>query len=341
MCKRPSCLKITIAFFAFFVGSAHAITHEFYKGKTVRIIVGYAAGGGFDLYSRTIARHIVKHIPGNPTMVVENMPGAGSLISTNHIFKVAKPDGLTIGNFNGVLFLGQVLGQKGIEFDAAKFEHIGVPAKIEPACAFTKGSGITSMEKWMASKTRPKMGATAPGTAGHDVPKILIATLGLPIHLVVGYKGTADIRLAVESGELSGLCTGWESLKATWSRQMESGDMVVVLQTMPKPHPDLPNVPLAINFAKTAEARQLIQTGIDDMSAISRPYVFPPGTPKDRVRLLQKAFIDTMKDPEFLSEAEKSKLDVVPMNAEELERTVAGLFKLSPSLIAKLKEVLK
>lgn len=313
----------------------------FYRGKTIRIIVGYAAGGGYDLYSRTIARHIGKYIPGNPTLVVENMPGAGSLISANHLYKVAKPDGLAIGHFSGILFLGQVLGQKGIEFDATKFEHIGVPAKIEAACAFTKASGITSMEKWMASKAPVKMGATAPGTVGHDSTKILMATLAPPIQLITGYKGTSDIRLAVEGGELSGLCTGWESLKATWKRAMEAGDMVVVLQVLPKPHLDLPNVPLAISFAKTEEARQLIQTGIHDMSAISRPYLFPPGTPKERVRLLQKAFVETMKDSDFLADAEKSVLDIVPMTGEELERTVGGLFKLSPSLTARLKEVLK
>lgn len=335
---------ILLSFYLFIPSTFSAVVYaqeSFYKGKTIRIVVGYAAGGGYDLYSRTIARHMAKYIPGHPTMIVENMPGAGSLIAANHVYKMAKPDGLTIGHFSGVLFRGQALGQKGIEFDSLKFEYIGVPAKIEVACAFTKASGIPSMEKWTASKTPPKMGATAPGTVGYDASKILIASLGVPMQLVTGYKGTADIRLAVESGELAGLCTGWESLKSTWRRSIESGDMVVVLQALPKPHRDLPKVPLAINFTRTEEARRLMQIGIYDINAISRPYVLPPGTPREGVQLLRMAFMDTMKDPAFHADAEKSKLDLDPLTGEELERTVAGLFKLEPPLVAKLKEILK
>jgi tripartite-type tricarboxylate transporter receptor subunit TctC len=321
--------------------AAHATTHEFYKGKTLRIIVGLAAGGGYDLYTRTMARHMGRYIPGNPTVIVENMPGAGSLIAANHLYQIAKPDGLTIGHFSGVLFLGQLLGQKGIEFDSIKFEQVGAPAKIEGACAFTKASGINSIEKWMANKTALKMGATGPGTVGHDITKILIATLGLPVQLVTGYKGTADIRLAVENGELAGLCTGWESLRSTWKRAIDSGDMSVVLQTLPKAHPDLPKVPLAVGFAKTDEARRLMQVGIHDMASLGRPYVLPPATPKDRVQLLRKAFLDTMKDSAFLAEAEKSSLDIDPLSGDEMEKIVAGLFKLEPSLVARLKDALK
>jgi tripartite-type tricarboxylate transporter receptor subunit TctC len=192
----------------------------------------------------------------------------------------------------------------------------------------------------MASKTPAKMGGTAPGSNTDDVPKILKAALGLPVQLVSGYKGTADIRLAIESGELAGGCWGWDSIRATWQKGIESGEAVVVLQTLPKAHPDLPKVPLAISFAKTEEARQLIQAGIHNVSDIIRPYVLTPGTPKERVQSLRKAFADTMKDPEFLEDAKKSKLDVDPINGDELEKTVHGLFKLNPSVVAKLKEAL-
>lgn len=322
-------------------GAARATTHEFYAGKTMRIIVGYAAGGGYDLYSRTIARHVAKHIPGKPAVVVENMPGAGSLLAANHLYRAVKPDGLTVGHFSGVLFLGQVLGQKGIEFDAAKFEYLGAPARIDAACAFTKASGIADVEKWLAAKTPPKMGATAPGTVGYDASKILAAALALPMQLVSGYKGTADIRLAVEGGELAGLCTGWESLKATWKRAMEAGEMVVVLQAVPKPHPDLPRVPLAIQLAKSELARQLIQVGIHDASAFSRPYVLPPGTPKERVQLLRHAFMETIKDPAFVADAEKAKLDLDPIAGEELEGIVLRLLRLSPATISSLRQALK
>lgn len=313
---------------------------SFYKGKTVRIVVGFSPGGGFDTYSRAIARHLGRHIPGNPSVIVENMTGAGSLISANHVFKVAKPDGLTMGHFIGGLFMQQLQGRPGIEFDARKFEHIGTPVDDKPVCALTKASGITSMEKWMASKTMVKLGGTAPGSNTDDIPKILKAALGLPLQLITGYKGTSDIRLAAESGELAGGCWGWDSIRATWRKGIESGDAVVVLQTLPKPHSELPKVPLAINYAKTEEARQLIQAGIHDVSAVIRPYVLPPGTPKDRVQIMQKAFMDTMKDREFLADAEKSKLDIEPMSGDELERTVTGLFKLNPTVVAKLKDAL-
>lgn len=314
----------------------------FYKGKTVRIIVGFAAGGGFDTYSRAIARHLGKHIPGNPTVIVENMAGAGSLVSANHMYRLAKPDGLTIGNFSGGLFVGQILGRPGIEFDAAKYEYIGVPVKFNSACAFTKASGITSMERWIASKTPVKVGGAAPGDPTDDHPRILKAALGLPIQVVSGYKGTADVRLAAEGGEVAGACGwGWDSIKATWTRPIESGDALVVLQLLPKPHPDLPKVPLAINYAKTEEARQLIRVGIHNTNAMTRPYVLPPGTPRDRAEILRKGFMGTMKDTEFLADANKSKLDIDPLTGEELAEIVSELSKLSPSVVAKLKEALK
>jgi tripartite-type tricarboxylate transporter receptor subunit TctC len=313
----------------------------FYNGKTMRIVVGFAAGGGFDTYSRAISRHMGKHIPGNPTIIVENMGGAGSLIAANHVYKVAKPDGLTVGNFGGGLFMQQLKGGAGIEFDAQKFEFLGVPVQDTRACAFTKASGITSMENWIAAKAPVKIGATAPGDLVHDAPKILKAALGLPIHLVSGYKGTADIRLGSESGELAGGCWGWDSIKATWRKAIESGDSVVVLQMVSKPHADLPNVPMAINYAKTADARQLIETGVTVPAITNRPYVLPPGTPKERVQLLRKAFVDTMNDPEFIADATKSKLDLDPLSGEEVEKIVAGMFKLPPELVGKLKEALK
>lgn len=244
----------------------------FFPGKTVRIVVGTSPGGGFDVYSRTLARHLGKYVPGNPNFIVENMPGAGHRIAANHVYKVARPDGLTIGNFFGGLLIGQVLGYPGIEFDAAKFEYIGVPVKDNPVCALTKASGITSYERWTAAKTPVKFGATgADDLMLYGIPKILHASLGLPVQVVAGYKGTADIRLAAEAGELAGGCWGWESIRSTWKKAIDSGDVNVVLQTVPKSQPELPKVPLAIDMAKTEEARQLIQIGIHNSSAITRP----------------------------------------------------------------------
>jgi tripartite-type tricarboxylate transporter receptor subunit TctC len=322
----------------------HSVTFAaapFYEGKTMRIIVGTSAGGGFDAHARVIARHMGKHIPGNPTIIVENMVGGGGLISANHLYKVAKPDGLTIGHFNGSLFSNQVMGEPGIEFDARKFEFIGAPMTDDVVFAFTKASGITSVEKWMASKTPVKMGGVTPGaTLGDNAMRIAKVALGLPSQLISGYAGTADIRLACENGEVAGAAWAWNTMKVAWRNRLETGDVVVVLQAVRKPFPDLPKVPLAINLAKTDEARQLIEAGIHSPGVFGRPLALPPGTPKERVEMLRKAFQETMKDKEFLAETEKSKLTMDPVTAEELQRSVAGIFKLDSALLAKMRDII-
>lgn len=325
----------------FVAGVAYPASQDFFNGKTVRIVVGVTAGGGFDAYARAITRHISRHIPGNSTFIVENMPGAGSLIAANHVYRVAKPDGLTIGHFLGGLFLQQLFGLPGIEFDARKFEYIGAAVTDNPVCVLTKATGIDTVEKWLASKSTVKMAGNAPGTIADDIPKILKASFGLPVRVVSGYKGASEMRLAAESGEVDGLCQGWDSIKATWRKRVESGDIHVVLQALPKPHPDLPNVSLAIDYAKTEEARQLIEAGIHAVSAAYRPFVVPPGTAKDRVQILRNAFMETMKDKDFLEDAKRSKLDLNPLNGEELGRNVTGLFSLKPSLVERLREILK
>ncbi len=332
-------LAFTFALFLCFGATTSA--DDFYQGKNIRIVVGFSAGGGFDTYARALARHMSKHIPGQPAIVVENMTGAGSLIAANHVFKAAKPDGLTIGHFIGGLFLGQVLGQKGIEFDARKFEYIGAPITDHVVCALTKASGISSVEQWFAAKTPVKMGGIAPGTSTPDnATRILKAALGLPIQLVTGYKGTADVRLAAESGEVAGGCWGWDSVSVTWRKALDSGDAKVVLQANRRTHPELAQVPQAIKFAKTEEGRKMIEVAIHGDSDIVRTYTLPPSTPKDRVQILRAAFNATLKDPDFLADAKKSKLNVDPVSVEEIEKDINGLFKLDPALLGKLKEIL-
>ena len=324
------------------LGSGYALAQEpFYKGKVIRVIVGFAAGGGFDTNARIIARHMGKHIPGNPSVIVENMTGAGSLIAANHVYKVAKQDGLTIGNFAGGLVMNQVLGQPGIEFDARKYVYLGVPAQNPPVCVLTKASGINSFDKWMAAKEPVKLGGLSPGNVQDDIPKILRATINLPVRVVTGYKGTSNLRLAAESGEIEGACWDWNSVGSTWRKGLDSGEVTVVLQITPEPLPDLAKVPLAISFAKTEEARKLIQVGIHEQYKILRLYVLPPSTPKERVDTLRKAFQETMLDPQFKAEMAKAKLDVDPIAAGEVERIINGFFKLPPGLMAKLMEILK
>jgi tripartite-type tricarboxylate transporter receptor subunit TctC len=340
MLTRLWCYTVALAF-VILPDFLFAAEVDFFQGKTVRIIVGTSPGGGFDVYSRTLARHMGKYTVGNPNFIVENMPGAGHRIAANHVYKVARPDGLTIGNFFGGLLVGQVLGYSGIEFDAVKFEYIGVPVKDNPVCALTKGSGITSYERWSTAKVPVKLGATgADDLMLYGIPKILNAALGLPVQVVAGYKGTSDIRLAAESGELAGGCWGWESIRSTWRKAIENGDVNVVLQTVPKTQPDLAKVPLAIDMVKTDQGRQLIEIGIHNVSAITRPYVLPPGTPKDRVQMLRKALADTLKDQDFLAEVKKLNFAVDPISGEELESIVHGLFKIKPETLTKLKEVL-
>lgn len=313
---------------------------SFYKGKMVRIVVGFSPGGGFDTYSRTIAKHLRKHIPGNPSVIVSNMAGAGSLVLANHLYKVADPDGLTIGNWNGGLVMGQVLGQSGIQFDARRFEWIGAPVSISPVCLFNKASGITSIESWAAAKTPVPIGTIGSGSNTHDVPKILSDALNLPTQLVPGYKGFANIRVAIEAGEVAGGCPTWEATRGTWDA-LESGAVTVVVQAVPRPASDLGKVPIALALAKGEENRQLIEAGIHSMNDLNRPYSLPPGTPKDRVETLRKAFEATLKDPEFLADAKKSRLGVDPISGQEIHRMVQSLFKLSPAVIAKLKAALQ
>ena len=314
---------------------------NYFAGKSIRFVVGFSAGGGYDLYTRTIARHIGKHIAGNPSIIVENMAGAGSMISANYVYNSAKPDGLTIGHFIGGLFLQQILGKPGLQFDAAKFEFIGVPAQDEFIIGVAKSTGITDVNKWLASKQIVKFGGSASGSGTDDIPNILKAMIGLPLQLVSGYKGTADIRLAFNSGEISGLSNSWQSTKSTWSKELESGEIVPVLQATLKPHPELGKLPLALDFAKSDEAKRLIQTVIRVHGPSVRPYVLPPKTNKDIVQILRKGFMDTMKDAEFLAEAKKAKLDINPEDGATLEANVQDILKLEPSLVTKLKEILK
>jgi tripartite-type tricarboxylate transporter receptor subunit TctC len=196
------------------------------------------------------------------------------------------------------------------------------------------------MEKWAASKRPVPVGTIGPGTNTHDVPKIVTDALGLPTQLVPGYKGFSEIRLAIESGEVAGGCPTWEATRGTW-KALDTGEVKVIVQAVPKPAPGLADVPLAINLAKTEEDRQLIQAGIHNINALNRPYSLPPGTPKERAEILRKAFQATMKDPAFLADAKKSKLGVDPIFGKELEEMVQSLFKLSPNVVAKLKDALQ
>jgi tripartite-type tricarboxylate transporter receptor subunit TctC len=246
---------IILALALFANGATAAEPVNFYQGKTIRIIVGLAAGGGYDLYARTLARHLGKHIPGNPAVVVENMTGAGSIIAANYLYKIAKPDGLTIGHYLGGIALQQLLGKSGIEFDALKFKYIGVPAQDSFIIGVHKSTGITDVNAWIASKQMVKFGGIGPGAGSDDIPKILAATINLPAQVVAGYKGTAETRLAFNNGEVQATSNAWESTKSTWRNELESGTLKVVLQATLKSHPELKQIPVAYELAKTMKRK--------------------------------------------------------------------------------------
>jgi len=313
----------------------------FYEGKTIRITVGVSAGGGFDNEARILSRHMPKYIPGKPTIIVENVTGAGGLICANQLYKLAAPDGLTFSHFNGGFLFAQVMGQPGIEFDARKFAYLGSVAMENAVLWVTKASGITSIDQFMASKTPIKLGGTGIGAYAPDaIIKIWKAVSPIPIQLVGPYKGGAEVRLAAEGGELAGSVISWDAMKSAWKKRFDSGEALVLMQAVAKPRPDLPKIPLDIRLAKTDEARQLIDVGVHLNNVFARPFIIGPGVPKERVDILRKAFMETMKDKEFIEECEKVRLPVDPVSGEELESAVFAAFKTPRPLVEKLKQVI-
>ena len=339
MVKHAALAVLMVATITANVAHGAGADENFYRGKNIRIIVGFAAGGGFDAYARAIARHMGRHIPGNPAMIVDNMTGAGSRVSANFLFK-APPDGLIIGNFIGSLVLQQIMGDKGIEFDGRKFEWLGAPVQDETVCALTKASGIGSLDDWVAAKRPVKLGGEAPGANDSDVPRVLKAALGLPIQLIEGFKGTSNIRVAAEAGEVDGGCWTWASIRTTWANGLESGSVKAIIQVNAKKAEDIPSVPNAIDYAKTTDAKILIDSGVHAPSAILRAYTLPPGTPKGRVERLRQAFNATMKDPEFLAEVKKSRLEINALTGVEVDTIVKKLFQMDANNVAKIREVL-
>ena len=319
--------------------TVQARAQDFFKDKTLTFIVGYSPGGTYDQYTRLLARHIGKHVSGSPTRVVENMPGAGGIIAANHLYNRVKPDGLTVAAWASPLILQQIMGNEATKFDARKVGWLGIPGPYDTACHFNQQSGIKTVDDWFAAKRPLKIASIGPGTSLSDVPKLLKAALNLPLEMVEGYKGGAEARLADESGEVDGLCASWQATKVSWRSQMETGKIHVVLQATLKSHPELKKVPLAINYAKTEEARTLLRVA-DNVHVYQFPFSTAPGTPPDRLQVLQQAFVKTLRDPELITEAKKADLEIAPIDGPTTAKTFNGLYELPPTLIARLKELL-
>jgi tripartite-type tricarboxylate transporter receptor subunit TctC len=333
---RLAGVTLGLALFGF---TAALPAQDVFKDKTLTFIVGYSPGGTYDQYSRLIARHIGKYLPGNPTRIVENMPGAGGIIAANHLYNRVKPDGLTIAAWASPLILQHVMGNDAIKIDGRKVGWVGIPGPYDTACHFNEASGIKTMDDWINSKRPLKISSIGPGTSLSDVPKLLKAALNLPLEMVEGYKGGAEARLAVESGEVDGLCASWQATKVTWRSQMEAGKIHVVLQATLKSHPDLKKIPLAINYAKSEEARTLLRVA-DNVHVYQFPYSVAPGTPPQRLQLLQQAFVKALRDRDLVAEARKADLEVAPIDGPTTAKTFASLYELSPVLVAQLKDIL-
>jgi tripartite-type tricarboxylate transporter receptor subunit TctC len=316
-----------------------AQAQDYYKDKTVTIVVGYSPGGSFDLYARVIARYIGRYLPGNPTRVVENMTGAGGIIAANHLYNRVKPDGLTIGAWASPLVLQQIMGNEAAQFDGRKFGYLGIPSPYDTVCTFNQQSGIFKMDDWFNSKRPQKIAAIGPGTSTSDIPKLLKAALNLPLDVIDGYKGGADARLAVESGEVDGYCGSWGTVETVWRGAFESKKIHAVLQASLSSAPKYKQTPLAISYAKSDEARELLKVA-DNAHVVQFPFSVPPGMSKDRLELLQRAFVSTLKDPELSAEAKKSQLDIAPVDGPTITKTLTGLYDLKPATVAKLKEIL-
>jgi len=321
-----------------FTSLSFAADKDFFKGKTIRFVVGFSPGGGFDTYTRLIARHFGKHVPGNPSTLVQNMTGAGSLIAANYIYNKAKPDGLTVGNWIGPQMLQAVIGAKGRKFDSSKFGWLGVPVEDTGVCALTKQSGIMNAQDWLKSKQPVKLGATGPGSTTDDPPKMLAAATPFRVHMVEGYSGTATIRVAAERGEVAGGCWAWQSIKPTWRGGLESGEVHVVIKFLD--HPDLKDVPSVYEFAKTDQDKKLLDVANDAYGAIARPYSLPPGVPAERLKILQTAFMATLKDPELLAEAKKAQLEINAHDGQWVAKKVASLSQMDDKMRSLLKELI-
>jgi tripartite-type tricarboxylate transporter receptor subunit TctC len=321
---------VGIALLAFAIRTAGA--DEFYKGKTIRFVVGLAAGGGYDLSARTLGRHMGKHIPGNPTIVVENMTGAGSLIAANYTYNSAKPDGLFVGIWNGAFVLRQALGDKAIRFDGRKLGWIGAPTKGTPFCALMAHTGLKSWKDVLAANRELKMGSTGPGSTYDDLPQILNRTHGTKFNVISGYEGTSTILVAMRRKEIDGGCWTWESARTTARNLLDAtGEekLIPFLIHRRETDPEVKDLPLIPEVIKGEDNLSAYRTWAGTYE-FQRPFSLPPGTPKERLQILRKAFTATMKDPEFVAEAEKSKLETTYVSGEEVDKYVSQVLAITP-----------
>jgi tripartite-type tricarboxylate transporter receptor subunit TctC len=337
--RLAACAGALAATISLGAASAHAQDGaDFYKGKTITIVVGIEQGTGFDLYGRALARHMGRNIPGNPTIIVSNMPGASGLIAFNWLANVAPKDGTTFGIGSFSVPFEPMFGNEAARFKGPQFGWVGNMDSGVSACLARSDSGINEWKDVFQKEIT--LGAAGRGGAISQAPRALMELSGARIKLIEGYVGTASIKLAIERNELQGICgISMSTVRSQWSDLLKSGLTKVVLQIGPINDPELKGVPNAIDFARNDEDRQVYNL-IFGPQGLGRSFAAPPGLPPERLKTLRDAFTATMKDAAFLADAEKGKLDISPQTGEEVQKLVETLYASPPQIVARAKAVL-
>jgi tripartite-type tricarboxylate transporter receptor subunit TctC len=304
----------------------------FYAGKTVELYIGYSAGGGYDAYARLVARHLGKHVPGNPTVVPVNMPGAGSLKLANWLSSVAPRDGTVLGAVARGVAFAPLLDVRGTDYDAAKFNWIGSANDEVSVCVAWHTSGTKRFED--LKKKELVVGGTGATADTDQFPKILRGILGARLRVISGYPGGNDINLAMERGEVHGRCGwSWSSVVSTRPDWLKEGKIHVLIQLAMSKHEDLPDVPLVTDLATTPEDRKMLRL-VFARQVMGRPFVAPPGVPAERVTALRDAFLATLRDPDLLAEARKAQLEITPVSGQAVQALVEEAYD-TPKALAK------
>jgi len=314
--------------------SAQDDVAEFYKGKTVRLLVGIGVGSGYDVNARVLARHMSKHIPGNPNIIVQNQPGAGSLTMTNQMYAAGPFDGTVFGaSFNG-LPTAPLLQPNGVRFETGKINWLGSTNRETQTMYVWHTAPMQSLDDL---KTKEMIvGAQAPGSTQYDYPMLGKALFDLKFKPVTGYKSTSDINLAMERGEVHGTLANWSTVKTLNLKQYEDKQIRMLMVWGAREHPELKGIPLITSLAKTPEHKQALQLALARLE-FGRPFFMPPNVPPARVAAMRRAFDATLKDPEFIAEADKLKLEIDPMSGEELAKMLEDIAKTPADVVARVR----
>jgi tripartite-type tricarboxylate transporter receptor subunit TctC len=323
--------------------SAPCSAQDFYAGKSIQLVIGFDAGGGYDLYARTVARYWARHIPGNPTFVPQNMPGAGTRIAANWLYNVAPKDGTAVGTVVQSTAVDQALGEPGIRFDAASFNWLGNPIVDNLVTLSWSASGLATLED-VKSKGGLFCGSTGGGPTT-VFPRVINQLLGMQIKVVTGYPGQTAVNIAMERGEVN--CIGgttWSSVKATMRPMLDARKVNMLVQWGASKDPEISayanrDVPLIQEFGQTDLDRRVL-VFIGSGAAFGRPLLAPPGVPRERVDILRRTFDLTMKDPEFLAEAARLNMDIKPLAGTELQRIATDVVRSRPEDLARAKELI-